>query len=443
MPGCHSCSRTFYGCCCGACCIQDYIAPGRQPAKLSAAEGGSIPGLAGLAPLASHGSDAGLHPDHAEAAGQPSSGAAAAAPAGAGSASAAAGAANGAAVARQQPQQSFMEWLGQEHDAPQQQHSSHTQAAEPPKQQQQQQGRTGQKVRAGTQSTQTAAAAGGGTGSSRGRKKQAAVKTPVRAGPLDRFLRPAAAVAATAAVGSTQPVQQEEELLRQSDDGEQPRGVPLCSDPEDCGSPEIPSLAARLAARATAAGAAAAGSRAGLEAAYRASPRSRQRSASPQHTAAAAVEGAAWQVPPAKKASTDLAKVLLNSPVSRGSPAAAGASPAAEHDAADVGAGPGPSSAVYYSQYQTLLEQMGVASPDQQHPQQRPRQGSKAVKGLFTSQQQRSAADSQLARPAQLQMQEQPECIELLDSPMPMAPVAGTGAGAKKKTAGIEVVDLT
>jgi len=338
-----------------------------------------------------------------------------------------------------------MEWLGQEHGTTQQQHSSHTQAAELPKQQQQQQqqqqGRTGQKARGGTQSTQAAAAAGGGSGSGRGRKKQAAVKTPAKAGPLDRFLRPAAAVAATAAVGSTQPVQQEQELLRQSGDGEQLKGAPSCSDAEDCGSPEVPSLADRLAARATAAGAAA-GSRAGLEADHRASPRSRQRSASPQHAGAAAVTGAAWQVPPAKKASTDLAKVLLNSPVSRGLPAAAGASPGEEHDAADVGGRPGPSSAVYYSQYQTLLEQMGVASPDQQqHPQQRARQGGKAVKGLFTSQQQRSAADSQLARPAQLQMQQQPECIELLDSPMPMAPI--TGAGVKKKTAGIEVVDLT
>jgi hypothetical protein len=392
-----------------------------------------------------------------------------------------AAASGGCTPAAKASQQSFMEWLHQEQGQPQQpQEQQQQQGADSPLQvpkaqqqqpqqqhdqkarsQQQQAGKQQQGVgsgRRGFTGMQSAQAGGGaGSGSSRAHKKQAAAKTPCKAGPLDRFLRPAAGTAAAAGVssaptGSAQ-VQEQALLNQQQQHGEPVAGRTKeqqeqrhCEGSDcDCDSPEVPSLAARLAAKAAAA-------RVGQDPGYRSSPRSRHRSDSRVEADAAAGAAAGRTsspvlAPPAKKASTPLAKELLSSPskTSTAAAAAAGSSPAGQGVGADDHNTP---DGRYYSQYESLLAQMGVASPNEQQGLG-PQPGSRAVKGLFSSQLQGVAAKgpAQLVQP---QAPQEPECIELLDSPMPLAAAAAPAAAAPAGTAGvgsgmdeIEVVDLT
>jgi hypothetical protein len=100
----------------------------------------------------------------------------------------------------------------------------------------------------------------------------------------------------------------------------------------------------------------------------------------------------------------------------------------------------------YYATYDALLQQMGVASPEQQQQQQgydaRSQPGSRrAVKGLFTpgGGQQEQAGSRQPHSGLQLQQGMQPECIELLDSPLP-SPAVGTPHTTRSD---LDIVDLT
>jgi hypothetical protein len=338
---------------------------------------------------------------------------------------------------QQQPGSSTLPFQQQEAQQNQQQQLPLQQQR--PVQQQQQKGGSVRRGYAGMQSTQGNAAAG--SGSSRARKKQTAAKTPCKSGPMDRFLRPAAAAAAD--VSSPQQHSRDAQgWPRHSQQQQQQQQRLQLSDPENYESPEVPSLAARLATKqAATTTAAAAGHRVAASAgdvadlSHKDSPR-RPRAASGDEgsspTAAAAAGGGSsspWHAPPAKMASTPLAKELLGSPAR---PAAAAAG-----DAAGSPLG-------YYAPYDALLQQMGVASPEQQQQQgwgHRGQPGSrKAVKGLFASGGQQAQAGSRQPHSGlQLQDGMHTECIELLDSPLP-SPAAGTPRIASSD---LDIVDLT
>jgi hypothetical protein len=178
--------------------------------------------------------------------------------------------------------------------------------------------------------------------------------------------------------------------------------------------------------------------------AHRASPRSRQRPDSGHSeaevgaTAEAAAGGDSSSpllLPPAKKASTPLAKELL------GSPAKAAAGSSSSPDLVQHGGVGGGGAAVaaagrYNPLYESLLQQMGVVSPEEQQQDQQNggRAGGRAVKGCLFGQE-RNTRPSNLAQPP---AQTDTECIELLDSPMPLA-----AASVPAKGADVDFVDLT